>query len=1169
MATLESLTAGTRVRGLIPDGEVTILAANWIGSNVIDVAYRDHAGRTGSQLVYRDHEASLSVEDAGEAWPFDADAALFKLAAEGRRIHLAHLFDPHLAVHTSLVDPLPHQITAVYQEMIVRQPLRFLLADDPGAGKTIMAGLLIKELRARGDVHRCMIVCPGSLGEQWQDELDKKFHLPFELATNDKLEASRTGNWFAENDLVICRLDKLSRNEDLQAKIAQTEWDLIVCDEAHKMSATYFGNEVKYTKRYRLGQKLSEVARHFLLMSATPHNGKEEDYQLFMALLDGDRFEGKQRDGARQVDASDMMRRLVKEQLVKFDGTPLFPERRAYSPGYKLSDAEADLYKQVTDYVKEEFNRAEALENEGRRGTVGFALTLLQRRLASSPAAAYESIRRRRERLEKRLREEKLDKRGAEIQRDFNTGLPTLADEDDVEDFEDAPVDELETREEEVLDQATAARTIAELETEILSLGRLEAMAQAVCRSGTDRKWDELSKILNERQEMFDASGNRRKLIIFTEHRDTLDYLQKKITGLLGKPEAIVVIHGGIGREERQKVQGAFRQSKDVEVMLATDAACEGINLQNAHLMVNYDLPWNPNRLEQRFGRIHRIGQTEVCHLWNLVADETREGDVYRRLLEKLETERKALGDKVFDVLGQVRFENRSLRDLLIEAIRYGERPEIKAKLFEVVDKGMDHDALRKLAEERALVGDILDATALARLRENMERAEAQRLQPTFVQSFFIAAFEHLGGTIHQREPGRFEITHVPGDIRARDRLIGRGNAVQPKYIRVTFEKKLVNVQGKPDAEFICPGHPLLDSVIDLVGERFGPLLKRGSILIDDFDAGEHVRGLVFLEHEIRDGRTNTKDQPVSVSRRMQFVSVDENGSPHMAGPAPYLDLRVPEKEELAALEKHGRPGWVRHYIEEQAVNYAAEQLVRPHYEEIKQRKQETIKRTRAAVRERLTSEVAYWDHRAQTLRQQELAGKTNARLNAAKANQRSDELAQRLKDRLAALDRELSLAPQAPTVTAAALVVPRGLVNRLLGRSEKPDTFAKETKEVEMLAMDAVMTSERSLGHAPRDVSLDKLGYDIESKDGKTGRLRFIEVKGRVADATTVTVTKNEVHTSLNKPDEFILAIVLVDGLNTTTQYIRKPFAKELDFHVSSVNYDLHDLLAMAKQPN
>ena len=255
--------------------------------------------------------------------------------------------------------------------------------------------------------------------EQWQDELDRKFHLPFEIMTNDALEAARTGNWFNEVSLAVCRLDKLSRDEDAQAKLQQTDWDLIVCDEAHKLSATYFGNEVKYTKRYRLGQLLSTLTRHFLLLTATPHNGKEADFQLFMALLDGDRFEGKFRDGVHVTDAGDMMRRLVKEQLLKFDGTPLFPERRAYTVNYALSDGEAELYKEVTDYVREEFNRAEALENEGRKGTVGFALTILQRRLASSPEAIYQSLERRRERLEKRLREEQLLKRGAEVGIEF------------------------------------------------------------------------------------------------------------------------------------------------------------------------------------------------------------------------------------------------------------------------------------------------------------------------------------------------------------------------------------------------------------------------------------------------------------------------------------------------------------------------------------------------------------------------------------------------------------------------------------------------------------------------------------------------------------------------------------------------------------------------------
>ncbi len=289
---------------------------------------------------------------------------MLRLTSEAYRIRLAYLFDPLLAVHTSLVEPLPHQISAVYSEMVTRQPLRFLLADDPGAGKTVMAGLLIKELKLRGDLQRCLIVCPGSLAEQWQDELWRKFHLPFEIATNEAMEAARTGNWFDEHHLVIARLDKLARNEELQAKLRSTDWDLIVCDEAHKMSASFFGGEVKYTKRYRLGQCFRKLPVIFCLMTATPHNGKEADFQLFMALLDGDRFEGCFRDGVHTQNTDDLMRRLIKEKLIKFDGTPLFPERRAYTVNYTLSPAEAELYGEVTDYVREEFNRADALESK-------------------------------------------------------------------------------------------------------------------------------------------------------------------------------------------------------------------------------------------------------------------------------------------------------------------------------------------------------------------------------------------------------------------------------------------------------------------------------------------------------------------------------------------------------------------------------------------------------------------------------------------------------------------------------------------------------------------------------------------------------------------------------------------------------------------------------------
>ena len=373
MTRLEDLQPTAAVRGILPDQIVTVVSVQWFGSEALELTYKGPSGRVANELLYRHDEPRLQVVEHGRPWSFDGDGHLFRLVSEAHRIRLAHLFDPVLAVHTSLVEPLPHQITAVYEAMLPRQPLRFLLADDPGAGKTIMAGLLIKELIARGDLQRCLVVCPGSLAEQWQDELYRRFQLSFEILTNDKLEAARTGNWFLENNLVIARLDKLSRNEDVQQKlqVPDCRWDLVVCDEAHKLSATFFGGEVKYTKRYHLGQLLSGLTRHFLLMTATPHNGKEEDFQLFMALLDGDRFEGRFRDGVHQVDISDLMRRMVKENLLKFDGTPLFPERIAYTVPYKLSDAEARLYKEVTDYVREEFNRAEALANDKRAGTVG------------------------------------------------------------------------------------------------------------------------------------------------------------------------------------------------------------------------------------------------------------------------------------------------------------------------------------------------------------------------------------------------------------------------------------------------------------------------------------------------------------------------------------------------------------------------------------------------------------------------------------------------------------------------------------------------------------------------------------------------------------------------------------------------------------------------------
>ena len=1174
---LEDLQAGASVRGILAEAPVTVVSARWIGAQALELTYRGAGGELGSELLYREDEARLERAAQGRPWSFDGDGELFRLVSEALRIRLAHLFDPTLAVHTSLVEPLPHQITAVYEAMLPRQPLRFLLADDPGAGKTIMTGLLMKELLARGDLQRCLVVCPGSLAEQWQDELYRRFHLGFDILTNDKLAAARTGNWFLETDLAIARLDKLARDDALQQKLQAPDcrWDLIVCDEAHKMAATFSGGEVRYTKRYRLGQALGHLTRHFLLLTATPHNGKEEDFQLFMALLDGDRFEGRFRGGVHAADVSDLMRRMVKERLLKFDGTPLFPERAAHTIPYRLSGLEAHLYQAVTSYVREEFNRADALRNNRRAGAVGFALTLLQRRLASSPEAIYQSLLRRRRRLQSRLRELELLRRGS---RDSARSASRLSpapgvelEPDELEELEDLPADEFEETAEAILDQATAARSVAELRAEIGTLRHVEEVALRVRRSGRDAKWRQLADLLEELRPGAAAGRAPQKLVIFTEHRDTLAYLHGRITTLLGREGAVTVIHGGLGREARRAAQEAFRHDPGVSILVATDAAGEGINLQRAHLMVNYDLPWNPNRLEQRFGRIHRIGQTEVCHLWNLVAEETREGDVYRRLLEKLEQARAALGGQVFDVLGKLQFAGRPLRGLLLEAVRYGERPEVRARLTTALDSALDRARLQELLAEQALAPDAMDAGRVQRVREELERAAARRLQPHYVESFFRAAFARLGGSLRQREPRRYEITHVPGAVRARDRLLGAGEPVLARYERAAFEKELLAPPGQPPAAFLCPGHPLLDAVLDLTLERHRHLLKRGAVLVDERDSGTAPRVLFYLEHAIQDaGRTRAGERRV-VSKRLLYVELSAGAAARHLHYAPYLDYRPPADGEPGAAAILARPecAWISGGLERQAQEHAVTHVVPDHLQEVRAARLGLIAKTEAAVKERLTKEIAHWDHRASQLREQELAGRPGAKLNSGEARRRADALQTRLRRRLRELRLEAHLAPLPPVLLGGVLVAPRGLLAAMGGASAAPARAAGDTQESAARARAIVMETERALGFEPTDREAERLGYDLESRVPGSGRLRFIEVKGRVRGADAITVTRNEVLYSLNQPEDYRLAIVeFLDGGGHRVHYLRRPFRREPDFGVTSVNYSFKDLLARAEPP-
>ncbi|TVQ34153.1 MAG: DUF3883 domain-containing protein [Phycisphaeraceae bacterium] len=1170
---LTDITPGLSLEGLEPDRVCSVVAVTPLSDDALQVFYKLPDGSFKERLIGSSDLDSLAIAATARPWAFDGDPESFQLACEAKRIDLAFLFDPMMAVHTSNVDPLPHQITAVYESLLPKQPLRYVLADDPGAGKTIMAGLYIRELIMRADARRVLIVSPGGLVEQWRDELFEKFGLEFKIYTAALEDASASGNPFEDHHQLIVRLDQMSRDEEatpgderrpgpLQSKLLAAGWDLVVFDEAHKLAAHYYGQKLEKTGRFRFGERLGRETRHLLLMTATPHNGKEEDFQLFLSLLDSDRFYGKFRDGVHKVDATDIMRRMIKEELVKFDGTPLFPERKAYTVNYTLSDDEAALYEAVTQYVETEMGKADQLEGQ-RRGSVGFALTALQRRLASSPEAIYQSLKRRRERLAERVREEKLGLRGRQILAETVVNIP--------EDDDDLTAEEQENLEEQLVDQASAAKSVDDLEDEIVILAGLEQRAKLVVASGNDRKWDELSKLLQNTPEMKDADGSQRKIIIFSEHKDTLNYLHAKIAGVLGNPDAIVVIHGGTNRDERRRSQALFRSDKDVRVLIATDAAGEGVNLQCASLMVNYDLPWNPNRLEQRFGRIHRIGQTEVCHLWSLVAKETREGAVWHRLLDKLAVECEALKGKVFNILGDV-FEERPLRDLMIEAIRYGNQPEVRARLTQKIDHAFDHSHLESLLKRNALAEQTMTPERLFKVKEEMEKAEARRLQPHFVRAFFQKAFSTLGGAMHRREADRFEITHVPLEIRERDRRItGRNRREQEpvlkRYERICFERHAIQPDGQPGlsrAVLMHPGHPLMLAMTDLILERNANLLRQGAILVDPSDQSDEPWLLFMLTHEVKSG------DGVVLSKRMQFTRVSPAGEASFAGWAPHLDLEPLNASDESRIADILDAPWMHTNLEQKAVALAASKLVPEHFNEVATRRVEHVDKTLKAVHERLTKEIAFWTDREIKLRDDKAAGK-DVRLNLENVTRILQDLQYRLESRKKELLAMKQVQNGTPVVLGGALVIPAGLLRHRRGETPAPTSAdAQARAKIERLAMQAVIAAEEARGCRCVDVSADKCGWDITSypppgRDGAQPIPRHIEVKGRAAGADTVTVSRNEIIYAVNQGEKFHLAVVFVNPDDTTDgpHYIANPFTREPDWGAASVNYTISELLA------
>lgn len=1173
MQSFSELAQGAQVLGLIPGNKpVWIITTIPAGADSMTVVYKNEAGQYSEQIVFQHGLKDLRLADKGLAWSFDSDANNFRMVLEAMRIKLGSLFDPMMAVHSSNIEPLPHQISAVYESMLPKQPLRFVLADDPGAGKTIMAGLLIKELIMRSDAERILIVAPGSLTEQWQDELLDKFSLEFKIFSNEQQNLSASGNYFSDENLLIARIDQIARNEDYQLKLKNTQWDLIIVDEAHKMAAHAVGRDVKKTQRYQLGEMLSSITRHFLLMTATPHSGSDADFHLWLALVDPDRFYGvvSGKDGYK-IDVSDVMRRMVKEKLLKFDGTRLFPERKASTIEYRLSTAERDLYDRVTEYVVKEMNRAQRLA--GAKGSqVGFALTVLQRRLASSPEAIYKSLNRRLERMEKELKELRVHRA---YEKNGDTPIKSNKSKENEQDWDDLDEDDFSPEEwdklmEKIL-SASAASTVEELEKEVETLTKLTQQAKLVRDSGNDCKWNALSEMLRHDKEMIGAGGRRHKLIIFTEHKDTLEYLDSRISDLLGGRDRVRTISGSTNRESRRQIQEDFCNDPNVHVLIATDAAGEGVNLQRAHLLINYDLPWNPNRLEQRFGRIHRIGQTETCLMWNMVASETREGQVFEALFRKLETERSSLGGQVFDILGEA-FKEKSLKELLLAAIAEEESDKARLWMTERVEAVLNHDVLKDIMQRNMLVEQAMTKEALFAVKAELDKAEARKLQPYFVQSFFLNAFQStlVGGRVVKREPERYEIRNVPASLTSLNRqVLQTRTPLAQRYERICFEKEYIRMgQNVPRADFVHPGHPLMQTLTEKVIREHSGLIKAGAVLVAPYDDMTEPYLVVMVQHTVREA---TGDRPIS--QRMQFVKLLPSGESANAGWAPHLDFAAPAPEIAGVVAGVLQQQWLTEKDwEKEALTYATSHLAREHFEEVEARRKLQADKMQTAIQGRLIHEINRLGKLADKYEAEIRAGKSQSPAQPANARKKAAELAERLKIRNAQLEEMRHPVSSTPVIMGCMLIIPQGYINKTLHVGEFC-TDVEARNKIERLAMDAVIKAETALGHTVYDVSKENCGWDITAQPPAQGDIlpdaRHIEVKGRALDAKVITVTSNEVRTALNQKDKFFLAIVQVDGEQVAPpRYIRNPFKQELQDGQVSGNFLIADLLDKAVAP-
>jgi superfamily II DNA or RNA helicase len=1045
--------------------------------------------RFRSATLSKSDLASLNIRDTTRA--YDGDGALLRLGLQAHALGIAWEFDPYFGLSISRVDPLPHQLEAVYDYLLKLPRVRFLLADDAGAGKTIMSGLLIRELKLRGLVERILVICPANLTFQWQRELKEKFDEKFEVLRGGDLREQYGINQWLERPKIITSLDLAKRDEILPG-LRQVHWDLVVVDEAHRMS---WSPPSRKTARYALGELLRDSTDHMLLLTATPHKGDPQNFTLFLQLLDPDAYADVKsiREAIDRRQAPFYLRR-TKEAMVYFpelqpDGSwraePVFTKRIPRTIDFAIDGAELDLYRDVTRFVKRQSAAAAARGEDTRARAVGFLMALYQRRLASSTYSLRHSLENRAKRLAESL------KRATEIAR---TAPPTIPEPDELEEMEEADRERLER----IIEAMSLSDNANQVNEEIAELQGLAVQAKAVEDSHAEAKLMRLNALLDS--EGFFAKPDQR-LLIFTEFKDTLDYLRATLEKLGFR---VGTIHGSMkigSRDEpgtRLYVEQQFRDG-DIQILVATEAAGEGINLQCCHILFNYDIPWNPNRLEQRMGRIHRYGQRHDCLIFNFVASNTIEGRVLDRLLHKLQEIRDALDDDaVFNVVGEVlpaAHIERVLRDYY--AGKLGDS-DLEERLLAPVDEGH----FRTICQN-ALEGLASKKLNLDMLIERRARAQEKRVVPETIARFIADAAEQAGLQLkpvttfpHTFEPGR-----TPNRLKAYERQADwRLPPIAARYPRISTDR---DTAESNNLEWVTPGHPLFEAL-----RRNGLLAAQDSFAsgacfyaIDrnapsriDFYAARVVDGLGQVVHE-----------------RLFAIETGADGASVLREPAVLGDfIRATASTTLPAIAAAA-----------EQTEFLNTQALRPFLDEIKAERVAEVDRVAQHIELSLRELLQRADEEIGRASLDKDAGLQGAEGRLAQAETRHAELHARLERRRDELARERSLTLQDVRRLTSVLVLPHPDRETPEVRNLRPDA------ETERVAMETVMAFERALDRQVFDVHEQNLGYDITSLDLRSGELRLIEVKGIGASTGTICLTPNEKRVAEDRRDCYWLYVV------------------------------------------